>query len=71
MTAIEIKVQLCEVMLTMEHLQRQFEQYGQYKQQLQQQLQEAVKAEQAQKVAEQPKKEAAHEPVTIIEEDPV
>ncbi|WP_312516227.1 hypothetical protein [Anaerospora sp.] len=44
MTKEEIKVQMCDIMLTMEHLQRQFEQCQQYKQQLLQRLQELEKA---------------------------
>lgn len=43
MTADQTKIQLCEIMLTMEQVQRQFEQLGQYKQQLLQQLQEMEK----------------------------
>jgi len=44
MTKEEIKVQLCDIMLNMEHLQRQFEQCQQYKQQLLQQLQKLEQA---------------------------
>ena len=43
MTEDQTKIQLCEIMLTMEHVQRQFEQLSQYKQQLLQQLQEMEK----------------------------
>lgn len=44
MTSDQTKIQLCDIMLTMEHLQRQFEQCQQYKQQLLQQIQELEKA---------------------------
>jgi flagellar biosynthesis chaperone FliJ len=51
MTKEEIKVQLCDIMLTIEHVQRQFEQLSQYKQQLLQQLQELEKVGVVQEVA--------------------
>ena len=46
MTRDQIKVQLCDVMLTMEELHGQLQYLSQIKQQLQQQLKEAVIAEQ-------------------------
>ncbi len=51
MTTDQTKIQLCEIMLTMEQVQRQFEQLGQYKQQLLQQLQELEKVDVVQEVA--------------------
>ncbi len=51
MTTDQTKIQLCDVMLTIEHLQRQFEQLSQYKQQLLQQLQELEKVGVVQEVA--------------------
>lgn len=45
MTTDQTKIQLCDVMLTMEHLQKQFEQCQQYKQQLLQRLQEMEKVD--------------------------
>ncbi|MDF2499298.1 MAG: hypothetical protein K0Q77_12 [Anaerosporomusa subterranea] len=63
MTPDQIKVQLCDVMLTMEELHGQLQYLSQVKQQLQQQLKEAVKTEQQEVFP-------VEEVVTTAEEDP-